>query len=62
MFNAEWMCVFMDKDSFNLQKFRVIDQEPVEMVIDGKFYSKWRGEALSKDLHPYYSNFIISHD
>jgi hypothetical protein len=62
MFNAEWMCVFMDKDSFNLQKFWVIDQEPTELVIDGKFYSKRRSDALSKELRYVYSNFIISHD
>ena len=34
LFNAEYMVSFMDKDSFDLSKFRVIDESPSDMMID----------------------------
>lgn len=62
MFNAEWMAVFMDKDSFNLQNFWIMDERPVELLIDGKWKTYWRCDALERTMKSYYTRFIISHD
>lgn len=61
-FNAEWMCVFMDKDSFNLQNFWIMDEKPVELLIDGRWKTYWRADALERTMKSYYTKYIISHD
>ena len=33
-FNCEWMVNFADKDSFDLSKFWIIDEDPKELTID----------------------------
>lgn len=62
MFNAEWMCVFMDKDSFNLSNFWIMDESPIELLIDGRWKTYWRAEALERTMKSYYQRYIISHD
>lgn len=62
LFNAEWMCVFLDKDSFNLQNFWIMDEKPVELLIEGKWKTYWRTDALERTINKYYDRYIISHD
>lgn len=62
LFNAEWMAVFLDKDSFNLQNFWIMDEKPVDILIDGRWKTQWRAEAMERVIKKYYDKFIISHD
>lgn len=62
LFNAEWMCVFMDKDSFNLANFWIMDEKPIEMLIEGKWRTFWRSDAFERSVSKYYDKYIISHD
>lgn len=61
-FNCEYMVSFADKDSFDLSKFWIIDEDPTELTIDGSFVAKRRGEALSKEIFSTYQSFILSYD
>jgi len=58
IFNCEWMCEFSDQDAFDLKRFRVIDNNPLKFMIDGKIEMKFRFEALQKES-AYYERFII---
>jgi hypothetical protein len=62
LFNAEWMCAFLDKTSYNTQDFWVIDEEPVEVNIDGRWKTFWKKEALDKTMNSIYTKFLIAHD
>jgi len=61
LFQAEWMAEFQDGDSFDFSKFRIIDYQPVEVMVWGirKFFLK--DEALDKVMNTY-QHFIICHD
>lgn len=61
-FNCEWMVNFADKDSFDLSKFWIIDEDPKEITIDWKFTELWRWEALTKDIYQTYPTYMISYD
>lgn len=61
-FNCEWMVNFADKDSFDLSKFWVIDEDPKELTVDWVFTELWRWEALSKEIYQTYATYMISYD
>ena len=61
-FNCEWMVNFADKDSFDLSKFWIIDEDPKELTIDWVFNELWRWEAISKEIFQTYSTFMVSYD
>lgn len=61
-FNCEWMVNFADKDSFDLSKFWIIDEDPKELTVDWKFTELWRWEALSKEIYQTYPTFMLSYD
>ena len=62
MFNCEWMVNFADKDSFDLSKFWVIDEDPKELTFEWIFTENWRWEAISKEVFQTYQTYILSYD
>jgi hypothetical protein len=56
------MVNFADKDSFDLSKFWIIDEDPKELTVDWKFTELWRWEALSKEIYQTYPTFMLSYD
>ena len=62
MFNCEWMVNFADKDSFDLSKFWIIDEDPKELTFEWVFTENWRGEAITKEIFQTYPTFILSYD
>lgn len=62
MFNCEWMVNFADKDSFDLSKFWIIDEDPKELTFEWVFTENWRWEAITKEIFQTYPTFILSYD
>lgn len=62
LFNAEWMASFIDKDSFNTKNLWVVDEDPLEILIDNRWKTLWRAEALDVDARKMYSKFYIIYD
>lgn len=57
-FNAEWMAIFGESDLFSLDKFWIIDEDPVEMYIWGIFNTKLRWDFATGK----YIRYFIAHD
>ena len=62
LFNCEWMCVFRDKDDFNLQNFWIIDEMPKEFLVDNKRQTFRRAEAMDKSVRGWYSSYAVTYD